>query len=77
MNKAQHIFIWVGIGLLTFMAISFDSTLTWLIAALALIAESIYLCKNLSGKKIVLLILAILIFVIIFINSLPHPKILR
>ena len=68
MNTKQHILIYVGITLITFMAIVTDSTLFWLVAAVALIGESVWLCKGdrpLSGRKIVLLCLSIFIFVIL------------
>jgi len=72
MNTKQHILIYVGITLITFMAIVTDSTLFWLVAAVALIGESVWLCKGdrpLSGRKIVLLCLSIFIFVILFLRS--------
>ncbi len=71
MNKRQHFFIWAGIALITFMAILLASTLFWLIAALTLIGESIWLCKDesLSDNKRFLLFIAIVIFAILFINS--------
>ena len=76
MNKFQHIFIYLGIALLTFMAIALDSTLFWLVAAIGLIAESVWLCKDksLSDNKFFLLFLSILFFIILFIYS---PKIKR
>ena len=76
MNKQQHIFIWIGIALLTFMAITFDSKLIWVIAAIALIGESVFLCrsKELSTAHWILLILAIVIFLIALISSLPRRK---
>ena len=66
MNKQQHVFVWTGIALITFMAIVFESKLIWVIAAIALTAESVYLCKGkeLSSRKLVLLVLAIIIFFI-------------
>lgn len=73
MNKKQHSFIWIGIALVTFMAIMFDSKLMWLVAAIALIAESIYICKDetlsLWEGKGVFLWLGILLFLILFIKS--------
>lgn len=71
MNKTQHFFIYTGIALITFMAIMLDSTLLWLAAAVALIGESVYLCKDkpLSDNKLILLFLSILIFAILFIYS--------
>ncbi len=71
MNKQQHFFIWTGIALITFMAILLASTLFWLIAALALIGECVWLCKDksLSDNKRILLFLSILVFVILFICS--------
>lgn len=72
MNTKQHILIYIGILLITFMAIALDSTLFWLVAAVALISESVLLCKDnkpLSGRKIFLLCLSIFIFVILFLSS--------
>lgn len=73
MNKKQHFFVWIGIALITFMAIIFDSKLMWLVAAIGLITESIYICKDehLSfwDRKVTLLWLSILLFLILFINS--------
>ena len=75
MNKQQHIFIWIGIALLTFMATVFESKLIWVIAAIALIGESVFLCKSkkLSTAQWILLILAIVVFIIALLYSLP-PK---
>ena len=76
MNKKQHFFIWVGIALLTIMAITLESKLTWLVAAMLLIAESVYLCKDakFSDREVFFLILAILVFFILFIKFLPGRR---
>ncbi len=71
MNTKQHLFIYIGIMLITFMAIMLDSTFFWLVAAVALISESVWQCKYepLSYKKLTILCLSILIFIILFIYS--------
>lgn len=72
MNTKQHILIYVGITLITFMAIVTDSTLFWLVAAVALIGESVWLCQDdrpLTQLKITLLALSIFVFVILFLCS--------
>ena len=70
MNKKQHVFIWVGITLMTFIAILLDSSAFWLVAAMALIGESVLLCKNeLSRWKLVLLCLVIVCFVVLFVSK--------
>ena len=71
MNIKQHFFIYVGIMLITFMAIMIDSTLLWLVAAMVLISESVWLCKNKSieSRELFFLCLSIVIFVILFISS--------
>ena len=76
MNKQQHIFIWIGISLLTFMAIAFDSKLVWVVAAIALIGECVFICKSkqLSTAHWILLISAIVMFLIALLSSLPRQK---
>jgi len=72
MNTKQHILIYVGITLITFMAIVTDSNLFWLVAAVALIGESIWLCKSdrpLSVREKSLLCLSIFVFVILVLCS--------
>lgn len=79
MNTQQHILIYVGITLITFMAIVTDSTLFWLVAAVALIGESVWLCKNSSKASVqlwdvnfrvlFLLFLSIIVFVVLFLCS--------
>ncbi len=69
MNNIQHGFVWVGICLITFMAVALDNTLFWLVAAVALISECVLLCKNekLDDKKWALLVIVIICFVLLFI----------
>ena len=76
MNKQQHIFIWIGIALLVFMAIVFRSNVLWVISSIALIAESVLLCKGkkLSAIDLMMLVLAIVVFVVIFLASLPKSN---
>ena len=71
MNKQQHIFIWIGIAVLTYMAIIFESKFIWVISAITLIGESVLLCKSkkLSTINVMMLILAIIVFVVIFFYS--------
>ena len=76
MNKQQHIFIWIGIALLVFMAIVFESNVLWVISSIALIGELVFICK---GNKLyawhwVLLFLAIVVFIIVFLFSLPESN---
>ncbi len=75
MNKQQHIFVWIGIALLVFMAIVFGSKLIWVVAVVTLIGESVFICKSnkLSKGQWALLILAIVVFLIALVSSLP-PK---
>lgn len=79
MNIAQHFFIYIGVILITFMAIMLDSTLLWLVAAISLIGESIWICKNksLDFRIIFLLFLFIIVFVILFLNSYEIRKGIR
>lgn len=71
MNTAQHFFIYIGILLITFMAIVLDSTLFWLVAIVSLISESVWICKNksLDFRVIFLLFLSIIVFVVLFLSS--------
>ena len=79
MNTTQHIFICIGIAIITLMAITLGSTLFWLVAAIALISESVMICKNsskasvqlwdLDFRVIFLLFLSIFVFVILFLYS--------
>ena len=76
MNKQQHIFIWIGIALLTFMAVVFESKFIWVISAIALMSESVFVCKSkkLSTAQYILLLLAIIVFVLVFLLSLPRSN---
>jgi len=79
MNRPQHIFIWIGIILLMLIAIKFESKPIWLIPAIGLIGECVYLCKDIVLPKgniiesikamplrFWILLFCIIIFIIIF-----------
>jgi membrane protein implicated in regulation of membrane protease activity len=79
MNATQHIFICIGVVIITIMAITMDSTLLWLVAAVFLIGESVLLCKNNStdAGKLLVLLLSIFVFVFLFLFSNVIRKELR
>jgi len=79
MNKSQHIFVFVGIILLMIIAITFESKLIWLFPAIGLIAECVYLLKDISfeGKpplRFWILLGCIIVFVIIFLIASEEPS---
>ena len=76
MNKQQHMFIWIGIALLIFVAVVFESKFIWVISAIALIGESVLVCKSKepSTGHWILLLLAILFFVFVLLSSLPKSS---
>ena len=71
MNTVQHIFICIGIAIITFMAIILDSSLFWLVATVFLIGEAVLLCKNNSTDtgKLLVLLLSVFVFVFLFLCS--------